>query len=276
MRKLIRADFSRLFHDKVFLISCVFMFLAGTGLPIIRYFDNLKSGDGLTVDSTCFVYTFLVPILLSLVTALFVGTEYSDGTMRNKLIVGHKRYCIYLTNLIVCAAAGVMLCLSYLVPHTCLGLLLLGSFKTEAAKLFIYIGLSFVLTAAFASLLVLISMLCHNKPYSTAGCILLIFALLLAGIRITTALSEPEYYSGFSYTENGVGAADEPIRNPNYLDGTKRRVYEFLNDFIPGGQAIKLANLSADKPAILALYDGIILIAATVSGIIFFRRKDLK
>ena len=172
MRKLLRADFSRLFRDKVFLISCTVMFLAGTGFPLIHYFDYLKNSEGWTVDSTCFVYAFLVPILLSLVTALFVGTEYSDGTMRNKLSVGHKRHCIYLSNLTVCIAAGFTLCLSYLVPHTCLGLLLLGSFTTGAAKLFIYIGLNFALTAAFAALFVLISMLCHNKAYSTAGCII--------------------------------------------------------------------------------------------------------
>lgn len=276
MRKLLRANFSRLFRDKVFLASCTVMFLAGLGLPLLHYLDNLKNNEGWTTDSTCFVYAFFVPILLSLLTALFVGTEYSDGTMRNKLIVGHKRYCIYLTNLIVCVVAGVILCLAYLVPHTGLGLLVLGNFKTGTVKLFIYIGLSFALTAAFAALLVLISMLCHNKAYSTAGCILLVFTLLFAGIRITSALNEPEYYSGYSYTENGSTITEEAERNPNYLSGTKRQIYEFLNDFIPGGQAIKLANMDAGKPALLALYDGIILIVATGFGIIFFRRKDLK
>ena len=276
MRKLLRADFSRLFRDKVFLISCTVMFLAGTGLPLIHYFDNLKNGESWTADSTCFAYAFPVPILLSLVTALFVGTGYSDGTMRNKLIVGHKRHCIYLSNLIVCITAGFSLCLSYLVPHTCLGLLLLGNFETGAAKLFVYIGLNFALTAAFATLFVLISMLCNNKAYSTAGCILLVFALLFAGIRITSALNEPEYYSGYSYTENGSTITEEAERNPNYLRGTKRQIYEFLNDFVPGGQVIKLANMNSEKPAMPALYDGIILLAATGFGLAFFRRKDLK
>ena len=276
MRKLLRADFSRLFHDKVFLISCAFMLLAGAGLPLIHYFDNLKNGEVWTVDSTYFAYAFLVPILLSLVTALFVGAGYSDGTMRNKRIVGHKRHCIYLSHLTVCVAAGFVLCLSYLVPHTCLGLILLGNFETGAAKLFVYIGLNFALTAAFAALFVLVSMLCHNKAYSTAGCILLVFALLFAGIRITSALNEPEYYSGYSYTENGSTITEEAERNPNYLRGTKRQIYEFLNVFIPGGQAIKLANMNTEKPVMSALYDGIILLAATSFGMVFFRRKDLK
>lgn len=276
MRKLLRADLSRLFRDKVFLLSCAVMFIAGTGLPLLHYFDNLKNGEGWTVDSTCFGYAFLVPILLSLVTALFVGTGYSDGTMRNKLIVGHRRNCIYLSGLITCIAAGFMLCFSYLVPHTAFGFLLLGKSDAGAAKLLIFIGLNFALTAVFAALSVLISILCRNKAYSTAGCILLVFALLFAGIRITSALNEPEYYSGYSYTENGSTITEEAERNPNYLHGTKRQIYEFLNDFIPGGQAIKLANMNAEKPALPALYDGIILLAATGFGMVFFRRRDLK
>lgn len=276
MRKLLRADFSRLFRDKVFLLSCAVMFIAGTGLPLLHYFDNLKNGEGWTVDSTSFVYAFLVPILLSLVTALFVGTGYSDGTIRNKLIVGHRRSCIYLSGLVTCIAAGFMLCLSYLVPHTVSGLLLLGKFETGASKLLVFIGLNFALTAAFAALSVLVSMLCRNKAYSTAGCILLVFALLFAGLRITSALNEPEYYSGYVYTENGSAVTEEPEPNPNYLRGTKRRVYGFLNDFIPGGQAIKLANMNAEKPVMTALYDGIILIAAAGFGMVLFRRRDLK
>lgn len=276
MRKLLKANFTRLFGDKVFLISCAVMFLVGAGFPLLHYIDVINGGEKWTPDSTCFVFVLLAPILLSLMSGLFVGSEYSDGTMRNKLIVGHKRYCIYLANLVVCATAGVLLCIAYIVPHTCLGLALLGKFDVTPAQLMLYIGLGFALVAAFASLLVFIAMLCQNKAYSTAGCILLVFALLFAGVRITSALNEPEYYSGYSYTINGVTTADEPVRNPNYLSGAKRQVYEFLRDFTPGGQVIQLANMSTDKPEMLALYNGAILLFATGFGILFFRRKDLK
>lgn len=133
MRKLLRANFTRLFLDKVFLLSCAAMFLLGTALPVIHFFDHISSGEKWTPDASCFVFVVFVPILLSLVTALFVGSEYSDGTMRNKLIVGHKRHHIYLSALIVCSTAGILLCAAYLLPHTCFGLLLLGKFDSAAA-----------------------------------------------------------------------------------------------------------------------------------------------
>lgn len=276
MRKLLRANFARMCKDRVFLFSCAVMLLVGAALPLIHYLDNLHNGESWTPDSTCFAYAFLAPILLSLVTALFIGSEYSDGTIRNKIIVGHRRPAVYCANFIVCAAAGAGLCLSYLASHTLLSLALLGNFTAAAETILLYIGLHFAMIFAFAALYTLLAMLCQNKAYATAGCILLVFALLFAGIRITSALNEPEYYSGYSYTENGVTTSEEAERNPNYLAGTKRQIYEFMQDFISGGQVLQLANMNADKPAMLALYDGIILLAATGLGVTFFRRKDLK
>ena len=276
MRKLLRADIMRLVRDKVFLISLATIAAVGVSVPVMHYFDKLKYGETWTPDSTSFIYALLAPILLSLTASLFIGTEYSDGTMRNKIIVGHKRYQIYLANLVSCVIASLALNLAYLIPHTAVSLILLGGFESSIMKIVLYICLNAALVTAYSSLFTLISMLSQNKAYSTACCILLVFTLLFVGISINSALSEPEYYSGYSYTENGVTITETPEKNPNYLSGTKRQVYEFLNDFIPGGQAIQLSNIGNDKTALLAVYDGIILLLATACGIIVFRRKDLK
>lgn len=276
MRKLLRANFSRLFRDKLFLVSLALMFAMGIALPITHYIDNVKNSENWNPDATCFVFAFFVPILLSLIIALFIGSDYSDGTMRNKLIVGHKRHHIYLSNLIVCAAAGIMLSISYLLPHTVLGLLLLGGFFTQPSMLLLYTGVNLALVAAYSSLFVLIAMLSNSKANTTAGCILLAFVLLFVGVYLTSALNEPEYYSGYTYTADGITTSEEPEKNPNYISGTKRQVYEFLQEFTPGGQELLTSNMTADNPAMLAVYDGIILLVSTGVGILLFRRKDLK
>ena len=104
----------------------------------------------------------------------------------------------------------------------------------------------------------------------------MVFALLFWGIRITSALNEPEYYSAYSYTENGVTIEAPAEKNPNCLSGNKRKIYEFLNDFTPGGQVLKVSNNNVEKPAVFALYDLIITVASAGFGIVFFKRKDLK
>lgn len=278
MRKLLRAGLRRLFTSRSFLLSCAAMFAAGAALPVIHYFDNLNNQAAWSADSSCFIYAYLAPIMCAIVSALFIGCDYSDGTMRNKLIAGHRRYNIYLSDLICCICAGIMLSLAYALPHTCLGLILLGGFTTDAGTLIACAGVSLALIAAFAALFTLIALLCTGKAGSIAACILLTFALLFVGIRITSALNEPEYFSGYSYTQGGVTVDESETKNPYYLSGAKRGIYEFLNSFTPGGQVLLVAGLRAEAAdaAMLLLYDAVILLGATGCGILFFRKKDLK
>lgn len=276
MLKLLRANFFRLWKDKIFLTCAAIMLLAGAGLPVLHFADNQKNAAGWLPDASCFSYAFLVPILQSALTALYIGCEYSDGTMRNKCTVGHRRGSIYLANLMVCMTMGAVLCAAYLIPHTGMALMLLGKFESAPQTILLYIVLNLVLMLAFSSIDTLVAMLCQNKAYSTAACILLAFALLFWGIRITSALHEPEYYSAYSYTENGVTVEAPEERNPNYLTGAKRQVYEFLYDFTPGGQVLQLASQSTEHPSRLALYSGVLIVLTTCGGILAFRRKDLK
>ena len=52
--------------------------------------------------------------------------------------------------------------------------------------LFIYVILAPILASVFTALFTLIAMLCQNKTHTTAGCILLTFALLFAGVYISS------------------------------------------------------------------------------------------
>ena len=169
-----------------------------------------------------------------------------------------------------------MLMFAFMVTHICVGTPLLGWFEADAKKIIAYVLVSLMMTVACTSIFTLIAMLCSNKAYSVAGCILLIFLLLFMGIRITSALNEPEYYIAYSYTENGMTVAEDEERNPNYLSGTKREVFEFLNEFLPGGQMLKLSTMKVDHLGRSAVYDGIIFVVTTGSGLLIFRKKDLK
>ena len=132
------------------------------------------------------------------------------------------------------------------------------------------------MTAACTAIFTLISMLCSNKAYSVAGCILVIFMLLFVGVRITAALNEPETYDAYSYMSEGVTVEEDETPNPNYVSGTKRQVYLFLNEFLPGGQMLRLSSMNAEHLGRYAIYDSIIFIFTTSCGILIFKRKDLK
>lgn len=276
MRKLLRANFSRLRHDRTFWLLSVLMVFFDASMAVVNAVNIRREGSVWVMDFSLLTYVTLAPILNSVWVALFVGNDYSSGTLRNKLVAGHRRGSIYLANLLTCCCAGIILCLAFLIPQSGLGLLLGGQIQSTPAKLLLYGGLSLALMLVFTALFTLIAMLCQNKAHTVAGCILLAFVLLFLGVYITSALNEPEYLAGYSFTENSVTVEEPETKNPNYISGTKRQVYEFMQDFTPGGQVLQISDMDTEKPVMLALYDGIILLAATGFGMVFFQRKDLK
>ena len=276
MPKLLRANFSRLLHDRAFRLLSALMAFFGTSMAVVNAVHARQDGEIWVMDYTIFIYVILAPIVNAVLTALFIGNDYSSGTMRNKRIAGHRRGIIYLANLLVCICAGICLCLAFALPQAAAGLLLKGELNAAPTTILPYIGLSFALMIAFTALFTLIAMLCQNKSHTTAGCILLTFALLFAGVYISSTLEEPEYLAAYSYTENGVTVEEPEQRNPYYITGMKRQVYEFLQDLTPGGQVIQISEMGVKKPAMLAIYDGLILLLVTGFGLVFFRREDLK
>lgn len=276
MRRLLKANFSRLMKNKLFWGLVVAELFLGVLFPVLHYMDNIDEKSGWTMDATIFVYALIVPLMVSLLAALFIGSEYSDGTMRNKLIVGHVRRKIYVAGLIANMEAAFLLCFSFLLSHICVGVPLLGWFVSDMKKVMVYFLVILAMVAACTAIFTLITMLNSNKAYSVAECILIIFMLLFVGIRITAALNEPEIYDAYSYMSEGVTVQEDATPNPNYVSGTKRQIYLFLNEFLPGGQMLRLANMNAEHPVRYVIYDAVIFSLATGGGIFIFRKKDLK
>ena len=111
MIKLLKAEFYRLKKDKVFLlliiITCVLALFT-----LYKYFDN--SGI-ITLDRIMVEYLYMYfGIFIAFFVSMYVGKEYTEGFIRNKIVVGHKRRDIYLSNLIICIAVGLIVNIIYI------------------------------------------------------------------------------------------------------------------------------------------------------------------
>lgn len=84
MSKLLSAGFIRLRKDKIFWIALIFMFGAGVFFPVMRYIDMQKSGYINNIDNGFFACALFIGVVMAVFCSLFIGTEYSDGTIRNK------------------------------------------------------------------------------------------------------------------------------------------------------------------------------------------------
>jgi hypothetical protein len=272
MNRLLNANFARLKKDKVFWIGMAFMFVCGIFGVIMKY----KNDFGATADQLVLVFPAFIGIVSAAFCSLYIGTEYSDGTIRNKLIIGHTRVSVYLSNLITCSVAGIIMCLSYIIAVAVLGLPLLGLSERSMWPVAALILIAFLMVIATSALLTLISMLNQNKATAAVVCILFIVALFVLATFINAKLEAPQYYSGYMFTDSSGGAATEMTINPQYLEGIKREIFQFFLDFLPTGQAVQLSLQSAQHIWLLPLYSLIISFVSTALGLRFFQKKDLK
>lgn len=289
MSRLLKANFARLFKSTFFRVCIIFSAGLGIFLDIMRYIDiqrnqeiyaqygvEYKSADGFVFSGILYLIFAVAPFV-----AIFVGTEYSDGTIRNKLMVGHKRTEIYFANFIVCMVANIMILLSFIVACLGVGYVLFRATSLTVEQTVLFTLSQCVTMIGFSAILVLLTMLIQSKSVSAVTVLIMTVIMFFAAITISAKLGEPEYYESYSKTivneETGeMTLTPEYIKNPSYLSGTKRKIYECLNNIIPVSQFYQIAMENSDNINIMVLYSVIIIVLANGAGIILFRRKNLK
>lgn len=275
MSKLLSAGFLRLKKSKVFFILAGFMFAFGSYMSVSGYMDMKKYQFTHTLEDVFFTQVMLTGIVTAVFCSLFIGTEYSDGTIRNKLIVGHSRISIYISNLIVCMAAGIAFSLSYMAACACVGIPLLGFFQMDPQTAVLLVLCSMVISIAYTSVFTLAAMLIHSKAVLSVVSVITAFLLMFAATYLYASLSQPEMVSDYVINESGEVTQSKPAPNPFYLTGTKRKVHEFLLEFLPSGQTFLIINRTPFSARIF-LYDGLIFICAAGIGLSAFLKKDIK
>lgn len=275
MTKLLSANFLRLKKNKVFWGGLILMAAWGIFVPVKLHMDAIEMNYADRVEDGFFACAMFIGIFIAVFCSLFLGTEYNDGTMRNKIIVGGKRSAIYLANAVVSCAAGLAMCAAYLLPYLCVGMPLMGAFCVPGEMVMLTMLTVLLLSAALSSVFTCIAMVCQNKAATAVICILLAFGSLMSGMVLNEMLEAPPTHMLYSLDENGeMSSSEEP--NPKYLEGTKREIVQTLYDINPGGQAIQCAGMTAVNPLRLPLYSLAIIVLATGAGCVLFQKRDLK
>lgn len=275
MNKLLTAELSRMKKSRCFIYSMVFMLILGIIIPFIQFKNMKQYGTSPMIENTFFAYAVFIGILLAVFSSLYIGTEFSDGTIRNKLIVGHKRNMIYLSYCIMTMIAGCLMCLAYIITYTIFGIFLLGFFTLDFTILIQFILCSVMMTLAYSAIYTMIAMLIQNKAITSVICILGAFILLIGATYVNSQLNQPKTYEAYSFNTEDNSSKLEVIENPRYLTGSKRAVYEFIYDFLPPCQAIQLSDMSAVHLWQMSFYSLLIIIIVTPVGIYRFKKKDI-
>lgn len=277
MSRLLSANFARLVKDRTFRVCTCMMAFYGIFMVLMGCYDLHKSGYAASLIHISFGYAEVMGVLAATFTSQFLGVEYSDGTIRNKLIVGHRRHEIYLSNLLTVSAAVLLMNAAYAAAVLLSGIPLLGmSGGPDPSVLLTLVLVTILMDAAYAAAFTLYSMLNRNKVTVTAVSIMgALLAMIFSGY-VQSRLIEPKTYVWeMEMTEEGEILPYEEETNPYYLEGTTREVFEFLNDFLPSGQALQIEGEAIDGWQYLALYSCLFAAGLTGVGVAAFFRKDI-
>lgn len=252
MRILLRANITRLKKDRLFWLGNLLMFAYGIYTVVSRYKISVDFQSTSSLDEMIFGYAFIIGIVTAIFISFFLGTEYGDGTIRNKLVVGCSRYKIYFANLLVCFIAVLSMCIFYIIAVLIAGIPLFGGPQMATKDVIIMLIGSVLLVMAFCSVYTMLSMCCGSKTAAIAISITGAFVSFLAGSYIGSMLPVPGYWTG-----------------------VKRAILEFMYNLLPSGQAHQYMSEPTSSYQ-KASYNLLFIFLTTFAGQIVFRRKNIK
>lgn len=272
MKNLLSAYFFRLWKEKVFWAALIFMAAAGIFFTFIQHIAQQPYRDPaypITPEEFCFNFQQLIGVASAIVCCLFLGREFQSGALRNKLIVGHPRWKVYLSGLLVNAAASVLLALGYSLAACLCGMPVFGGFVISPGEVLLLILSCVLYITVYASLFTMIQMLSGSRAMSVVICILLALGLYLSSETIFNIFYEPAM-QGYLY-------------NPNYPGHGLRGFLEVLYQFLPTGQGYLLTcyTQSAHLPihnipyGLLPLYSLLLIGVTTGIGLVGFQKKSI-
>ena len=282
MRNLLSANFARLKKSALFWLGVAAM--AGYAVMMLASWYRtiqiqIEIGLDRVMGTDQFLFSFvgLIGILLAAFVGLFLGTEYSDGVLRSKLIVGHSRSAVYLSNLSAALTASFLMCLTYVAVILAVSIPVYGPPTTEPLVLLRRLADVLAMCLAYCALFTLVAMNWNSKALSTVACVLGLLALFWVTSNMRNQLMQPEFYANVVFDDALQDWVESELRpNPNYVSGPLRTVYRFFCDVLPTGQSMQLTGDAADRSSLLAVYSLAVTAVSTGLGLLLFRRKDIK
>lgn len=258
MRRLLRADLYRLYHNKKIWIA-LFAMLAVAGMMITMQYTAMDYK--VPLSRVIFLpMTFFGPVLAALV-GFYAGEDFSEGTVRNKIVAGNKRSGIYTSQILCVWTASILL---YMVT-TCLTVsigLPLFAHDVGATEIICYFCLGILTVLAMGSLFFVITVCVGNRSVAVTVCMALAFLMLFLCLHTNQVLAQQPYKNG--------------VVNLHYVSGTKRIFYELLHDINPMGQIAQLSEMKCINAARWIVLDMVYIIGIFFGGILVFQKKDIR
>ncbi len=258
MSRLIRADMLRLGKSPALRLSLGGMLLLAVGFLIMQ-----ATGMDYTVplSRVIFLPLSLYGIVMGAFVSVFVGTDFSDGFIRNKLLTVRRRESLVLSQSLVSAVGCALIYLVVTAFSAGVGRFFFEK-DVEPGVFFRYLFLGLGMSLALGVLFCVITLLAGHKTRAVVWCMGLAMGMLLLALHTNQVLMQEPLKEG--------------VLNPAYVTGIKRLVYELLHDLNPCGQAAQLSAWRVSHPPRLVFLNLFQTLVVLAGGCALFRGKDIR
>ena len=295
---LIKARLVDYFKSPLFYIAVIVSLASGIyGGVYCSYFkDEVGAVISCSADDMWMLTAIWAVIVL---VAMCAGREFSDGTIRNKIAVGHTKANIFISEICVSSIITFIMYLLDIVPTAIGGWYFISEFPTSSAvKWFVNIFLAFELMSIFA---VVITYLLAKRAVAVVAAFALHFVLyIIVGFTdgYYYSIGEPRYitYTDTIICEDGTIKEEEnEYENGYYIEGFSKTLIQIghianpisgledaihfgcisdktkVEDYVLKQETNRKRNLDIDVIKMLAY-----CIATSCAGAYLFGKKDLK
>lgn len=257
MSRLLPADLYRMFTKKWFWISTLFMFIISVFFIFMQY---TAMDYTVSIDRVLFLPMSFYGVVAAVFVSLFVGEDFSDGVIRNKMIAGRSRTSIYFSNMVASCIGCVTIYLCMVATTWGLGIHFFEK-NVTTSEIVRFIGLGIFTCLVYGSFYCMVTMWTGNRTIAVCLCMILAFVLLFLCLNSNQVLMQEQYKDG--------------VLNPHYVSGVKRVLYELLHDLNPSGQAAQLSMMKCLNEVRFALVDLMWVVLNGVLGALVFKKEDI-
>ncbi len=283
MKGLLRANFARLWKTKAFwgcLIApaafCLLMCVLD-GKIGVEIFNQMANAAPFSL------------FFSAIFTAMYIGTDNSEKTVRNKLIPGIPRIKVYFANLITVSAGMVLIFAASWITVTVYALTGGGYLGIGAGTLALYITFCLIAGAAMTAVCTLPATLVTSKSAATVLTVVITIGMFLGTRYLSQLSTSPLHYTSSVYDpETGEYVVAEEYDDYTFtvsegVEKAAKMLYEILpttriSDAVTDVRFMDSFSEFTDVGKITEpiLYSLGVLAAVTAVGIPLFARKDLK
>ncbi len=270
MIRLLKAGLFRLKKEILFWIF-IFLTIGLAGYGLIK----CSSVDSINLDNVANEFIMYIGLFIAIFVSIFVGKEYSQGIIRNKIIVGHSRISIFLSNLIISIAVSILCEAIYLVIVISLGTYLFGQLQIQLSQLLLIMLDTILIIISFCSIFNFVAMICSDITVSTTICMVLFIAMFIAQGALSLTVFSTKYLTNTTFDENGeIITIQEP--DPNYPGDEKVKQARILYLLIPQGQAMEVGSNDIELLSQMPIYSILLISIVNFLGIYIFYKNELK